>query len=130
MNVQFALLAYKTAPEPLASGQTFTAAGAYTTSIGALASLSVGDDTVCSSHPPGTFALEALPSSSCVVYPGIGYGTYPNEPPGTPIEVSADLMASGLCELRLTAPDLNAGQGLSTDFAVTVLNVEGLLRRP
>lgn len=89
----------------------------------------VDDVPVCSKPPIELFELTSSTPMVCTVekrsfddydFKSVGIS-------GTPIDQAARLRGDGMCALRLAAPTLDEGQGLSAEIEATFVNVSTLI---
>ena len=127
-DVHFALLGFAGSPTPLHSGEVYGETGWARTSrsIGvAVSGLFVDGQPVCTLPREDGFTLTSSTPERCVTFASIGHGNgpYGGGPFDPPLPVSADVIASGACTLRLEGPDY----GLTEDLAVEIQNAESLI---
>lgn len=133
VGVGFGLLGYGGGSTPLANGEVYGAQGWSRTSasIGVTSSgLEVDGEQLCTVPRPGAFVLGSATPDVCVAYAEFGHGdgligASVFDPA---IEISAEMIASGVCTLQLDAPSYSDGAGFSTAFSVEILNAESLYR--
>jgi len=133
VGVQFELLGFGGGPTPLASGQVYGDGGWSRTSasIGVASSgLEVGGRQICTLPRTDGFVLASSTPQTCVAVPELGHGDGPYGAAifDPAVTVSADVIASGTCTLRLDAPDYSGGEGFSTELSVEIRNAEQLTR--
>ena len=83
-----------------------------------------GGARLCSSPRLDAFILSGATPETCVVVDGPGDGDSTSG--GTAIAKSARVLASGLCELSVLAPEYAGGLGIEVPLATTILNAESL----
>jgi hypothetical protein len=127
MELRFYLMGFGGGGIPdLVSGQTYGPAFARTSSsidVRALG-LYAGGNRLCTAPSPLSFELSTSTPDSCAVFEGPGHGDAYG---GDQIGVSADVIASGSCELTVEAPAFADGSGLSQELSVTFVGAEGLI---
>jgi hypothetical protein len=127
-DIHFALLGVAGTSTPLQSGEVYGDTGWSRTSrsIGiAVSGLFVDGQPVCTLPREGGFTLASSTPQRCVTYEAIGHGNgpYGGGPFDPTLPLSADVIASGACTLRLEGPDY----GLAEDLGVEILNAESLI---
>lgn len=133
VGVAFGLLGFGGGSTPLANGEVYGEQGWSRTSasIGVTSSgLEVDGEQICTLPRPGAVVLASTTPQVCVAYAALGHGdgligASIFDPA---IEVSAEMIASGVCTLELDAPEYSDGDGFSAVFSVEILNAESLHR--
>jgi hypothetical protein len=116
-------------PTQLASGQVYPKKGWGRTSatIGVESlGLEVGGEPVCTRPRADGFELTSVTPDTCTAYAALGPDNNVSEDSAIP--VSADVIASGKCTLRLVGAEYSGGQGFASELSVELRKVEDLLR--
>jgi hypothetical protein len=133
VGAQFELLGFGGGPTPLVSGQVYGDQGWSRTSasIGVASSgLEVDGEQICTVPRAAGFVLDSSTPEVCTAYAEVGHGTGPFGDAlfDAVVPVSAEVLASGTCRLRLGAAEYSGGEGFSTELSVEIRNADSLIR--
>jgi hypothetical protein len=129
VGAQFQLLGFGGGPTLLSSGQVYGEQGWSRTSasIGvATAGLEVDGEQICTLPRAEGFVLASSTPQTCTAYAELGHGDGPFGAPNAVVPVSGEVIASGICTLRLDGPEYSGGAGFSTELSVEIQNADSL----
>ncbi|WP_437760821.1 hypothetical protein [Sorangium sp. So ce1389] len=125
MDVVFVLPGVAGSDRVLVEGDTHDAYGRTGNRvIPVISRLASGDDTLCSEARTEDFQVTSLTPETCAVGEPFCRNSAPNLvlPPGDMLTRSADVIADGVCAVRVEAPAFAGGAGLGAEVSVTLLN--------